>query len=308
LQTPKNTGKASGSKNYGAKFVDTELLGFTDADSYPKKDAIEKMIGFFDDEKVGAVTSMILAQKTDKFIEKLQSIEYRIIAFTRKLLGFVEAIYVTPGPLAIYRKKAFDGVGGFDETNMTEDIEITWNFVSKGYKVEMSVPSLVYTVVPDKFKDWFRQRLRWNMGGVQTIFKYKNAFLRCGMLGLFILPFFVFSWFLGITGIFILGYRIFRTIVARYLSVSYSVYAQTALITMSDINLTPNILIFFGAILFVFSFIFTILALVYSKTETKEFKKYKTIGILMYMFVYLLAYPFLLIFSVYKLLRKRYSW
>jgi cellulose synthase/poly-beta-1,6-N-acetylglucosamine synthase-like glycosyltransferase len=308
LQTPKNSGKASGSKNYGAKFVKTELIGFTDADSYPQEDSISKMIGFFDNPKVAAVTSMVLAKKMNKFIEKLQSIEYRIIAFSRKLLGFVDAIYVTPGPLAIYRKKIFDEVGGFDETNLTEDIEITWNFVSRGYKVEMSTQSRVYTVVPDKFRNWFRQRIRWNMGGIQTILKYKKSFFNCGMLGFFILPFFVLSWFLGISGIFILGYRLFRTIAVRYLSISYSVYAQTAILNLQEINLIPSMLIFFGVILFVFSFMFTILSLFHSKSETKEFKKYKLLGIMVYMFVYLLAYPFLLMVSIYKIIRKRHTW
>ena len=308
LQTPKNTGKASGAKNYGAKFVNTELIGFTDADSYPEKNSIKKMIGFFDDMKIGAVTSMVLVRKMDRFIEKLQSIEYRIIAFTRKLLGFVEAIYVTPGPLAIYRKKLFDEVGGFDEKNMTEDIEITWNFVSRGYKVEMSVPSKVYTTVPSRFKEWFKQRVRWNVGGIQTIFKYKKSFLRCGMLGVFILPFFVLSWFLGIAGLFFLGYRLFRTIIIRYLSLSYSIHAQTAILTMGDINLIPNVLIFFGAVLFVFGLLFTLLALFHSREENKEFKKHKILGLLTYMFAYLLVYPIVLIVSAYKFLRKKYSW
>jgi len=136
VKTPKNTGKAGGAKNYGAKFVNTDLIGFTDADSYPQESAIRKMIGFFDNEKTGAVTSMVLVKKREKLIEKLQAIEYKIIAFTRRLLGFVDAIYVTPGPLSIYRKSVFEEVGGFDEKNLTEDIEITWHLILKKYKLK----------------------------------------------------------------------------------------------------------------------------------------------------------------------------
>ena len=79
-----------------------------------------------------------------------------------------------------------DDVGRFDESNLTEDIEITWNFLSKGYKIEMSIPSRVYTVAPGKFKTWYSQRIRWNVGGIQTISKYKKTFAKKGILGSFV--------------------------------------------------------------------------------------------------------------------------
>jgi len=306
LQTPKNTGRASGAKNYGAKFVDADLIGFVDADSYPEKDAIKNMIGFFDDEKIVAVTPRILVEKKKTFIEKMQSIEYRIIAFTRRLLGCVDAIYVTPGPLAIYKKKIFDELGRFDETNLTEDIEITWHFVSKGYKVGMSASSKVYTLAPDNFKEWFNQRIRWNIGGIQTINKYKKAFLKKGMLGYFVLPYFVLAWLIGIFGLSVLIYRTMQKIFVNYFSTTYAIGAQTAILSLREINLTPNVLIFFGITIFILSFSFTMLALSYS--QEKDFKKLSLFRILIYMCVYLLAYPIILSASMYKFLRGRRSW
>ena len=306
VQTPKNTGCAAGAKNYGAKFVDTELIGFTDADSYPKKDAIQKMMGYFDDPKTGAVTSRVLVFNRNKFLARLQSIEYKIIAFTRKLLGFVDAIYVTNGPLSIYRKNVFDEIKGFDESNMTEDIEITWHFVAKGYKVHMSVPSKVYTVVPETFKDWIKQRTRWNIGGVQTILKYKKSFLKCGMLGYFIIPFFVTAWILGVTGLIILSYRLSEFLLTRYLTAKQSIEAEVALMTFNDFHLAPNILLFFGILLFVLSLTYNILALSYSRE--KEYKRHTIFEFTIYLCFYLLVYPIVLIRSVYKFLRGGYAW
>lgn len=306
LKTPKNTGKASSAKNYGARFSDSELIGFTDADSFPQKEAIGRMIGFFDDKKIVAVTAAILVEKRNNFIEKLQSIEYKIIAFSRKLLGFVDAIYVTPGPLAIYRKSAFHEVGGFDENNLTEDIEITWNLISKGYNVGMSNSSRVYTITPDNFKDWFRQRIRWNLGGIQTIKKHKKAFFKKGMLGSFVLPLFVSSWLLGVFGIGLLVYRVFRRFIFYYFSTSYSVKTQAAILTLKEINLTPNVLIFFGVAIFILGISFTAISLSYSRE--KEFKKHGLFSILIYTFVYLLLYPILLIASTYKFLTGKYGW
>jgi len=306
VQTPENTGKASGSKNYGVKFVDTELIGFSDADSYPQKDSIKKMIGFFDDEKVAAVTPQILVKNRGNFIENLQAIEYKLIVFTRKLLGFVDAIYVTPGPLAIYRKKIFDEVGGFDETNLTEDIELTWNLLDKKYKIEMCIPSLVYTVAPNKFKDWFKQRIRWNLGGIQTIDKYKFTFFKKGILGNFVLPFFILSWVIGIFGLFVLGYRLTRRFIMQWLTTTYSIQSQTAILTFRDLNLTPNVLVFFGVGIFILSLCFMGISILHLR-EIK-FKKHGFFNIVGFMFIYLLAYPFLLVGSIYKYLRGIKTW
>ncbi len=306
VQTPKNTGKASGAKNYGVKFSDAELIGFSDADSYPEKDAIIKMIGFFDEEKVGAVTSSIFAKNKEKFIERLQSLEYRIIVFSRKLLGFVDSIYVTPGPLAIYKRKIFEEIGRFDEDNLTEDIEITWNLASKHYKIRMSPSAKVYTVVPNEYSHWLKQRVRWNIGGIQTIMKYKKSFLTRGMLGSFILPFFVLSWIIGISGFLILIYRSLRSLILNSLSLFYFAKTDAPMISLDNINIHPSILFLFGIFIMMFSLIFTLISLGHSREA--GFKKNKIISLLAYMFVYVLSYPIILFKSVYKAIRGGYSW
>jgi len=306
VKTPKNTGRAAGSKNYGAKFVKTDLIGFTDDDSRPMINAISHMIGFFDDSTTGGVTSRVLVQNREKFMSRLQAIEYKVIAFTRKLLGFVGGIYVTNGPLSIYRKSAFDEVKGFDIENLTEDIEITWHLVAKGYNIHMSLPAKAYTITPDNFRAWFKQRIRWNVGGIQTINKYKKAFVRTGMLGSFILPFFVFSWFIAITGFCILVYRIIRYFIVRYLATRMSIEAQTVILSFREINLNPSVLFLFGIVLFTLGLTFNLLALAYSKE--KEFKKHGIHGLFMYMFVYLTAYPVLLLVSIISYLRGKKTW
>jgi len=308
VKTPKNTGNAAGAKNYGARFADGELIGFTDADSYPEKEAISKMIGHFDDKKVGAVTSMVLVKNKNKFLEKVQAIEYKMIAFNRKLLGFVEGIYVTPGPLAVYRKSAFDKVGGFDGKNLTEDIEITWHIVAAGYIVKMSSLARVYTIAPNKVKVWFKQRIRWNIGGIQTIYKYRSFFgtRKAGMLGLFILPFFIFNWLLGLFGIGVLVYRVSRTLFLKYLATTYSIQSQVAVISFNDINLTPSILVFFGIATIIMNLFLIGISLRYAREKT--LKSDRLLNILFYMLFYLLAYPIILIISVFRFLTGKTSW
>lgn len=306
LQTPQNTGKASGAKNYGARFVKTELIGFTDDDSFVMPHALEPMMGYFDDGRVGAVTSTVLVHEPKTFMQKLQSLEYRTIAFSRKLLEFIDSIYVTPGPLAIYRKTAFDDVGGFDESNLTEDIEITWHMNYNGWLIKMSTHSPVFSVAPATIKPWFVQRIRWNVGGIQTIRKYQAMAMQKGMLGRFIWPFFVFSWVLGLFGFGFLLYRWGQTIALRILSTSYSIQAQTALVTLQDITIVPNVLLFFGIALLIMGLLFTYIGFFHIREGA--FKNPLGIYFLMYSFVYLLMYPPLLIVSIYKYMKGYSSW
>ena len=307
VKTPKNTGNAAGAKNYGSKFVKTKLIGFSDDDSIPKKNATSRMVGFFNDKQVGAVTSRVLIKGKQNFLTRSQSIEYKVIAFTRKLLGFLDLIYVTNGPLSIYRKKAFDQVKGFDIKNLTEDIEITWHFVAKGWKVHMAIPAIVYTFPPTTIRTWFHQRIRWNVGGIQTVAKYRAKMMKCGMLGLFILPYFMFSWFLGITGLFFLTYRFTQTIITKFLVAKYSVAAEVAILTMNDFALNPSILFFFGMFLFSLGLIYTITALAYSK-ESGRLIGHRIRDIFIYSIFYLIMYPPLLIWSFYKYLRGYNTW
>lgn len=309
LQKPENrTHLSAEAKNYGAKYVKTELIGFTDDDSAPSKDAISNMVGFFNDKKVGAVTSRVLVQNRKKFLARVQSIEYKIIAFTRKLFGFVESIYVTNGPLSIYRKKTFDEVKGFDEKNLTEDIEITWHMLHNKWKVHMSLKSITYTIVPENLRAWLRQRLRWNVGGIQTLVKYRKTIFRRGMLGLFIIPYFVTAWILAIFGLCLFTYRFSRYLLIRFLATSYSISAQTAIIQFSDVHFSGTILLFFGMILLGLGIFYNLAAISYSRKEKQEFKKENIFNLVTYMFVYLLLYPIVLVTSIYKFLRKDFKW
>ena len=305
LLDKKNSGKAD-SLNRGIELAKSDLIAVVDADSYPSKKAFTEMIGFFCEKKVAAVTTRIIVRNPKKFIQKLQSIEYKVIAFSRKLLGFLEAIYVTPGPLAIYRKDILKEIGKFDTKNMTEDIEITWRLAFHGYRVRMSFISYVSSISPDTFKKWFKQRLRWNMGGFQTILKYKKYFFRKGMLGFFILPFFFFSLILGTIGLGIFIYRTSIRFITSYLSTIGSIESEVAIIALRNVNLHPSILHFFGVILFLLGMLFVFFAL---NIVNKEINKKENIfGVFVYLLVYATLYPMVLISSLYKFLRRDYSW
>ena len=305
LINKKNSGKGD-SLNQGLKLAKGELVVVVDADSYPAKDSFKKLVGFFDDEKVGAVTCVFTPRNKDKFLEKLQIIEYNLIAFTRKLLGYVDAIYVTPGPLAMYKKSVLEKIGGFDTKNMTEDIEITWRLAYEGYERKMCLSTHATTTVPNKIRQWYRQRRRWNLGGLQCIAKYKKYFLKKGILGFFILPFFILQLFLGLLGLSIFIYLIITKILSNYIFAKYSIQIGTPLLTMSDLNVTASFLNYLGIVLFIVGCTFVLLVLFIMKEEM--LKKQNIFNILFYSIVYLSVYPIIMITTLYNFIKGNYKW
>ena len=305
LLNKKNSGKAD-SLNQGIRMAIGELVAVVDADSYPAIDSFRKLVGYFDDTKVGAVTCTIAPRNRKRFIEKLQTIEYYVIAFTRKLLGYVDAIYVTPGPLAIYRKTALKRVGGFNKDNLTEDIEITWHLTYFGYKRAMCLATNVATTVPHKVADWYRQRRRWNTGGLQCISQYKNLFFKKGMLGMFIVPFFILQLFNGLLGLGVFTYLITTRTIRNYLLVKYTTDIGTSLVTINDLYITPSFLNYLGIVLFVIGLFFTLLSLFILKE--KAFIKQSVPSAIFYLLFYLSIYPFIVINALYNYFKGTKKW
>lgn len=303
----RNSGGAAEPTNIGIKAAKYDYIAVTDDDSIPEKDALIKMIGFLQkDERVGGVTCAIMVKNADSFMQKLQAIEYAIISWTRKLLDLVDSVYVTPGPFALYRKKTLLEIGPLDTKNMTQDIEIVWRMLSYGYKARMCLDARVHVESPSKFKAWFRQRIRWNIGGTQTLWKYKRLVFRKGMLGAFIIPFFSASLFIGLFGLSIFIYLWSRRVLVYYLSTKYSIYASTTILTLQDLTFSPSVLNFFGGVLFLLGAFFTFFGL----GIMKELKKKHTslFNISFYMVIYLAIYPLIMVTALYKLYTGKYSW
>lgn len=303
-----NSGGAAEPTNIGVRAAKYDYIAVTDADSRPAKDSLKKMIGFLQkDEKVGAVTCAVLSEKPESFMQKLQAIEYVVIGFGRKLLDLVGAVYVTPGPFALYDKKKLLEIGLFDRKNMTQDIEIVWRMMSYGYKARMSLDAKVYSETPRKFRQWWKQRIRWNIGGTQTLMKYKYMLFRKGMLGNFIVPFFSLSLFLGIFGLGIFGYLLVRRALVSYLSTKYSLAASASVVALQDLTFAPSILNFLGGALFILGIGFTLLGLWIINEKHVKINK-NIFNMAFYMIVYLAVYPFIMVHALYKLSRGKYSW
>jgi cellulose synthase/poly-beta-1,6-N-acetylglucosamine synthase-like glycosyltransferase len=303
----RNSGGAAEPTNIGIKAARYDFIAVTDDDSYPEPDALIKMVGvLLSDKKIGGVTCSVLAKHSKTFMQKLQEIEYTVIAWNRKILDFIDAVYVTPGPFALYRKKVLIDIGLFDVNNMTQDIEIVWRMISHGYVARMCLAAKVYSDTPKKFRHWWRQRIRWNIGGTQCVIKYRKILFRKGMLGAFIVPFFSANLFIGLFGLGLFLYLLFRRLFIIYFSTKYSIYGNATIVRLQELSFSPSILNFFGAALFILGIFFAF----YGLNVMKEINvtKRNVFVILFYMLAYLTVYPFIMVTGMYKLATGKYSW
>jgi len=307
-----NQGKKAYALNFALKKAKGEIIGCIDADSFPKTDSLLKSVSFFNDPKVGAVTTSIFVKEPKKLIQKLQYLEYIMIVWSRKLLEFLDGIYVTPGAMSLYRKSVLQEVGGFDEKNVTEDIEIAWRILRKGYLIKMSTLAKVYTNVPSSFKKWWKQRIRWNIGGLQTSVKHIDTIFRSRFksLGIFVVPFFILSYLISILGFGVFVY-VLGTAFYSYSNIIFKSFLYSSnpikYTNFMDFLILPNVFTVFGFSIFILSLVWMFIGLRATGMKIKGFKGlYK---ILIYLSLYITIFPIILINSIFKFVRsKNYRW
>ena len=195
-----NGGKAS-ALNFGMKHVRYDFVACMDADSVPARDALRELMKFFSDERVGAVTPALLVYKPRNLVEKFQWAEYLTSELIRRVYDHMDAQYVTPGPLSVYRKKVLDEVGPFNEESIVEDLEMAIRIQHAGYRIAHASRAQVYTKTPRTWRSLLKQRLRWNLGAVEHLFRRRN--LSLGNLGVIVIPFTL----LGVSIVFILFFK-----------------------------------------------------------------------------------------------------
>lgn len=304
VYTKPNTGKAN-SLNFCLKKCSGELVGCLDADSFVKSDALRKMVGYFEDPKVMAVTPSIKIWKDDCMLQKMQKMEYLMGVFLRKVFAYLDSIHVTPGPFTIYRKKFFDKYGGYDEGNLTEDIEVALRIQKYGYRIENVMDANVYTIGPNKFKSLLRQRNRWYVGFLTNVLNYKELFsLKQGNLGVLILP----SAFISIgCSIVIFTYSIWIT-----LSNSFDNFTHLSLINFDFLPLLNfnNWSMVFNPlrILTILSLFMGIAMVMITKKYSREESKV-SFSYFLYLAMYWLFFAFWWIVAIsLKTFKKRVTW
>ena len=172
--TKVNGGKAN-ALNYGIEKARGSLILSVDADSRLSPDAIELMVAYFEDPKVGAVAGSVYVTNQNTIWTKLQALEYiQGLNLVRNGQAFLKLVNIIPGPIGMFRKDAIIAAGGYQDDTYAEDCDLTLHLISQGYKIDYEIDAVSYTEAPEGLIDLLRQRYRWTRGILQSVIKHKS--------------------------------------------------------------------------------------------------------------------------------------
>ncbi len=290
--------------NLGISWATSELVGCLDADSFVAPNALREIVRYFDEKDVMAVTPSVQIHDPNNLLRRIQSTEYMIGEFTRKVFSRFNGLYVTPGPFSIYRKRVFDEIGGFVHGFGTEDMEMAMRMQANRMRIENAHTALVFTVAPKTFRALYKQRVRWVSGFLKNaFFNYRYMFFnkRYGNLGMLTMPFAFISIFIAL---FFYGQYVellANSIYERYLQ--YSALGIHFHLGWPRFDWFSLDLEFRHLVVYVL--FFSTVAFVLTGIYMTKRRLHLSRNIVYFLFLYGLIAPFWLIRSVYNLLAAK---
>ncbi|UCB45541.1 MAG: glycosyltransferase family 2 protein, partial [Spirochaetota bacterium] len=189
-----------------------------DADTILGEDALAKLILPFvnDPERTtavggivrpanGAVIQMgrLLEERlTKNLFVILQGVEYVRAFFLGRLgLAAMNSLLIISGAFGIFKKSDVLQVEGYKRKSLGEDMMLVVKLHKlkrkerKRYKVTFVTDTVCWTEIPSTVKVLSRQRIRWQMGLMESIFENSDMILnpKYGVIGLFSMPFYILT-------------------------------------------------------------------------------------------------------------------
>src|SRR3989344_1296746 len=228
-------------------------------------------------------------------------------------MAILDCVQVTPGPFSVYRTNILRKIGGYDENNLTEDMEITLKLQKNDYRIIQSNQTEVYTNPPKTLKAFFKQRNRWYKGTLINAYKYRSMVFnkKYGDFGFIQMPRLLVEGFLAVSAFFIVGYvTVVRPLyykVYNYSLINYDVYTS---VTMAFSKFSLLDIDYMNLFLSLAMMLIVIVLIYHAHKQTNEqFSFNSLIAIPLYVFFYSILAALALLTVYIDLIRgKRQRW
>lgn len=107
-----------------------------------------------------------------------------------------EFCLVVSGAFAMIKRDMVLKVNGYLKDHLAEDMDITFNIIKNGGKIQFISEFLAWTEVPENMQSLTNQRLRWYRGGLSCVLTYRKFLFNTNYkksLSFFMIPFVWFS-------------------------------------------------------------------------------------------------------------------
>ncbi|HEX9968304.1 MAG TPA: cellulose synthase catalytic subunit, partial [Solirubrobacterales bacterium] len=173
-----NSHAKAGNINAALSRTDGELVLMLDADHVPMPDALDAMVGYFDDERVALVQSPHDFFNHDSVQHYVvgrheQSLFYRVVCPGKDRHG---AAYWC-GSAAVLRREALLEIGGVATETIAEDFHTTIRLLRHGWTSRYHDEVLVQGLAPHDLDGYLLQRDRWARGNL-AVFTLSESPLR----------------------------------------------------------------------------------------------------------------------------------
>ncbi|HHS13248.1 MAG TPA: glycosyltransferase [bacterium] len=189
--------------NLGLKKAQYSMIAVYDADNRPEPDSLKKLVvHLMSDSRLGAVLGKFRTLNRGRnlltrFIN-VETLGFQWIVQAGRYRAFKVAIL--PGTNCMIRREVLEALGGWDESAITEDSELSVRIYRGGWKIGFVPGAVTWEQEPETLKAWIRQRTRWVRGTNHVIRKFgKEALgLKSRMVSLeFVYLFILYYIFLG---------------------------------------------------------------------------------------------------------------
>lgn len=177
-------GAKAGNLNFGLAHSAAEFVAIFDADHVPVPSFVDRLLGYFADEKVAFVQVPQEFYNVDSIQHRWDRRRKRIWAEQYLFFSVIQpgkdrwnaAFFV--GSCAILRRKALDDIGGFPTGSITEDMLTSIRLHARGWGSVYHREFLAYGIAAQTLAPFAIQRQRWGIGNWQVFVRANPLFLK----------------------------------------------------------------------------------------------------------------------------------
>lgn len=167
----KREGK-SATLNRSVLGIEEDIIVFSDANSFYREDALEKLVNGFSDTRVGCVVGRLIYIDNLSYVGRGEGIYWRYESFLNKLESKLGSVLVATGTIFAMRRELFRPV----MRDVANDFQLPAEVAAQGYKIVYEPDAVAYEQSTYFCKEEFSRKRRIIVRGLTGYRHLRNSF------------------------------------------------------------------------------------------------------------------------------------